>query len=143
MALDRIDEDEDDFEGDFDDINVTPFIDVALVLLIIFMVAAPLATVPIPVTLPSISATAEPPNRDPVTIVLRGDLSITVGEQSVVADQLAATLDAATRSDHEAWIHVVADKAVAYGDLMDLMGRLKRAGYFKVVLVAQDGGGRT
>lgn len=142
MALDRIDED-DDLEGDFGDINVTPFIDVALVLLIIFMVAAPLATVPIPVTLPSISATAEPPNRDPVTVVLRGDLSIAVGEQAVSGDQLAATLDAATRSDREARIHVVADKAVSYGDMMDLMGRLKRAGYFKVVLVAQDDGGRT
>lgn len=140
MASERVDEDDPD--KDFEDINVTPFIDVILVLLIIFMVAAPLATVPIPVALPSVSATAEPLRRDLVTIAMRGDLSVVIGERLVSGQELAEVLDAATQGDHEARIHVMADKTVSYGDLMDLMGQLKRAGYFKVVLVAQDDGGR-
>ncbi len=141
MSANRIDEEEDSLDGDFNDINVTPFIDVILVLLIIFMVAAPLATVQIPVNLPSISATAQPTQTDPITITVRADLSVSVGETVVSLDQIGPTVTAATHANPETRLHVLADRAVSYGDMMDVMARLKEAGYFKVVLLARDGAG--
>jgi len=141
VSANRIDEEEDSLDGDFNDINVTPFIDVILVLLIIFMVAAPLATIQIPVNLPSLAATPEPMAPDPVTITVHTDLSVSVGESVVSLEQLGPAVLAATRSDHETRLHLLADRAISYGDLMDVMARLKEEGYFKVVLLVRDGAG--
>ncbi|OYQ35511.1 TonB system transport protein ExbD [Niveispirillum lacus] len=122
------------------EINVTPFIDVMLVLLIIFMVAAPLATVDIPVDLPASSAPrAERPPK-PLFLSVKADLSLALDE-APVADKagLAAALDARTGGDKDQRVFLRADKTVAYGDLMAVMNSLRDAGYLKVALVGLDG----
>jgi biopolymer transport protein ExbD len=90
---------EDDAPREAHDINVTPFIDVILVLLIIFMVAAPLATVDIPVDLPGITAPPQPRPTQPVFLTVQADLTLRLGENEVPPDGLAAALDAATGAD--------------------------------------------
>lgn len=117
------------------EINVTPFIDVMLVLLIIFMVAAPLATVDVPVDLPGSTASASPRPEKPLFVTVREDLSISVGEDQVERDALASRLDAVTGGDKQERIFLRADKAVAYGDLAAAMNLLRSAGYLKVALV--------
>ncbi|MFZ5739746.1 MAG: TonB system transport protein ExbD [Pseudomonadota bacterium] len=121
------------------EINVTPFIDVMLVLLIIFMVAAPLATVDVGVDLPA--STAEPQQRPekPVFVSLKPDLSLALGEETVPRAALASALDAATGGKKDERIFLRADKAVSYGDLMAAMNLLREAGYLKVALVGLDG----
>ncbi|PVM84512.1 TonB system transport protein ExbD [Caulobacter radicis] len=133
--------DEDDEFADVSDINVTPFIDVMLVLLIIFMVAAPLATVDVPVELPSSSGAEPAPQAEPVYVTLQKDLSISVGEASVSEEDLATALDRATKNDTKVRILVRADRTVSYGDLMRLMGLIGRSGYLKVALVGVGEGG--
>jgi len=121
------------------EINVTPFIDVMLVLLIIFMVAAPLATVDIGVDLPATAAQPAPRPDKPVFVTVKPDLSIAVGEDFVGRDTLSASLDAATKGRKDERIYLRADKAVSYGDLMEVMNSLRNAGYLKVALVGLDG----
>jgi len=121
------------------EINVTPFIDVMLVLLIIFMVAAPLATVDIGVELPATAAEPAPRPDKPVFVTVKPDLSIAVGEDVVAREALTSSLDTATRGRKGERIYLRADKAVSYGDLMDVMNTLRNAGYLKVVLVGLDG----
>ena len=120
------------------EINVTPFIDVMLVLLIIFMVAAPLATVDVPVNLPA--ASAEPPARPdkPIFVTFKADHSLAVGDEAVTRDNLAAALDAATGSDRTQRVLLRADQALSYGEVMALMNLLRNAGYLKVALVALE-----
>ncbi|QOZ12075.1 TonB system transport protein ExbD [Bradyrhizobium sp. CCBAU 51765] len=128
--------------GDLDvthEINVTPFIDVMLVLLIIFMVAAPLATVDIGVDLPATAAEPAPRPDKPVFVTVKPDLSIVVGEDIVGRDALSGALDAATKGRKDERIYLRADKAVSYGDLMEVMNTLRNAGYLKVALVGLDG----
>ena len=138
MAI-RTASDRDDAPEEAHEINVTPFIDVMLVLLIIFMVAAPLATVSVPVQLPASSASAAPPEQAPVYVTVQADLSLRVGEHPVARDGLAAALKAATHDDSGQRIFLRADKAVSYGDLMEVMNLLRNAGYLKVALVGLDG----
>jgi len=120
------------------EINVTPFIDVMLVLLIIFMVAAPLATVDVNVDLPASTATPAPHPDKPVFVTVKPDLSLALGEDAIASSSLAAALDARTGSDHETRIFLRADKAVPYGDLMNVMNMLRDAGYLKIALVGLE-----
>ena len=120
------------------EINVTPFIDVMLVLLIIFMVAAPLATVDINVDLPASAATQQTRPDTPLYVTVEEDLTVSVGDEPVRHDEMAAALDRATEGDKETRVFLRADKTVAYGDLMDVMNLLRMAGYTKVALVGLD-----
>jgi biopolymer transport protein ExbD len=122
------------------EINVTPFIDVMLVLLIIFMVAAPLSTVNVPLELPVSTAKPEPPATPPVVLSVQADKSWSVGDAPVSRTALGAALNAQTKHDHQARIFVRADKKVSYEDLMEAMNALRAEGYLKVSLVGLDGG---
>ncbi|GEL43676.1 biopolymer transport protein ExbD [Methylorubrum extorquens] len=127
------------------DINITPFIDVILVLLIIFMVAAPLSTADVPVELP-VSATPQQPRPDkPIFVSVKADLGVALGEDSVDRPALGAALDAATKGNKDERIFLRADKGVPYGELMGVMNLLRGAGYLKVGLVGLEdtsGGGQ-
>ncbi|KIU51909.1 MULTISPECIES: TonB system transport protein ExbD [Pseudomonas] len=120
------------------EINVTPFIDVMLVLLIIFMVAAPLATVDIKVDLPASTAKPVPRPEKPVFLSVKADQNLYVGDDQVQRDQLGAVLDAKTKGDKDTTIFFQADKGVDYGDLMEVMNTLRAAGYLKVGLVGLE-----
>jgi biopolymer transport protein ExbD len=121
------------------EINVTPFIDVMLVLLIIFMVAAPLATVDLGVNLPASAVEPSPRPDKPVFVTVKPDLSVAVGEDIIARDALTTALDAATKGEKNERVFVRADKAVSYGDLMEVMNLLRNAGYLKIALVGLDG----
>jgi TonB system transport protein ExbD (group 1) len=121
------------------EINVTPFIDVMLVLLIIFMVAAPLATVDIGVDLPASTAEQQPRPDKPVFVTLKPDLTLAIGDDIVARDALTNALDTATKGSKDERIFLRADKAVSYGDLMTVMNLLRDAGYLKIALVGLDG----
>ena len=121
------------------EINVTPFIDVMLVLLIIFMVAAPLATVDLGVDLPASAVEQQPRPDKTVFVTVNPDLTIAEGEDIIPRDTLIGTLDAATKNNKGERIFLRADKVVSYGDLMEVMNLLRNAGYLKVALVGLDG----
>ncbi len=130
--------------GDSDDlvesheINVTPFIDVMLVLLIIFMVAAPLATVDINVDLPASNAQAQPRPDEPLYVTIQDDLTVAVGNETVTHIDLGEAIRRATESNTDARVFLRADKIVAYGDLMNIMNLIRMAGYTKIALVGLD-----
>ncbi len=124
------------------EINVTPFIDVMLVLLIIFMVAAPLATVDVAVDLPVSTAEKQPRPDKPLFLTLKADHSLALGDAQVAEDDLGAALNSASGDDKEQRIFLRADKTVDYGALMELMNRLRSIGYLKVALVGLDSGER-
>ncbi|MTE00566.1 TonB system transport protein ExbD [Paracoccus sp. YIM 132242] len=120
------------------EINVTPFIDVMLVLLIIFMVAAPLATVDVNVDLPVSNATPAQRPDQPVYVTVKPDLTLALDNTDIAPGGLATALAAATGGDREQRIFLRADRAVAYGDLMDVMNTLRDAGYLKIALVGLE-----
>jgi biopolymer transport protein ExbD len=121
------------------EINVTPFIDVMLVLLIIFMVAAPLATVDVNVDLPASSAKpAERPD-EPLYLTVKDDLSLNLGNDAVAREALTARLDARTGGNKDTRIFLRADKAVDYGHFMEIMNMLRDSGYLKIALVGLEG----
>jgi biopolymer transport protein ExbD len=130
----------DDALDELHEINVTPFIDVMLVLLIIFMIAAPLATVDLAVDLPTANAEASPQPDKPLVLTLKSDLDVLIGNEAVARETLGATLDAASGGDRAQRIFLRADKRVPYGALMDLMNALRAAGYLHVALVGLEAG---
>src|SRR5262252_221150 len=136
MAI-RLGHDGDDF-AETHEINVTPFIDVILVLLIIFMIAAPLATVDVPVDLPSTTAERQQRPDKPVFLTIKADRTLALGDDPVPRDALAAALDAAARHNHDERIFLRADRSVSYGDIMEVMNALRSAGYLKVALVGLE-----
>ena len=118
------------------EMNITPFVDVMLVLLIIFMVAAPLATVDVPVDLPSNAATPTPPPTDPLYISVQADGLLYVQEQSVALAELAEVVRGATGNRLDTRLFLRGDQAVEYGTLMRVMNSLQKAGYSQISLVA-------
>ena len=120
------------------EINVTPFVDVMLVLLIIFMVTAPLLTVGIPVDLPKVKASALTDQKDPLEITVKIGGEIYLGESRVEVENLIPRLNAITELNKEARIYVRGDRVVAYGRVMEIMSIINSAGYVKVALVTEN-----
>ena len=120
------------------EINVTPFVDVMLVLLIVFMVTAPLLTVGIPVDLPKVKANALTDQKDPLEITVKLDGSVYLGESLVKVENLISRLNAITDKNTQARIYVRGDRVVAYGRVMEIMSLINTAGYVKVALVTQN-----
>ena len=120
------------------EINVTPFVDVMLVLLIVFMVTAPLLTVGIPVDLPKVKASALTDQKAPLEITVKIGGEIYLGESEVDVENLIPRLNAITELNKEARIYVRGDRVVAYGRIMEIMSLVNSAGYIKVALVTQN-----
>ena len=120
------------------EINVTPFVDVMLVLLIVFMVTAPLLTVGIPVDLPKVKASALTDQKDPLEITVKIGGEVFLGESIVEVENLIPRLNAITELNKEARIYVRGDRAVAYGRIMEIMSLVNSAGYIKVALVTEN-----
>ncbi len=139
MAGSLHDDDDDDL-AEHHEINVTPFIDVILVLLIIFMVAAPLSTVDLPVDLPAASTKAQARPEKSVFITIKSDLTLAVGDTAVSDGAFLDSIRAATdNTDRRLFLR--ADKSVSYGTVMGVMNLLRDGGYLKVALVALDAPG--
>ena len=130
--------DDDEEFAEAHEINVTPFIDVMLVLLIIFMVAAPLATVDLPIDLPSSTAAPEKKPDKPTYVSIKPDLSLAIGETAVKRSELVHALEATAEAGKDRFIFLRADRAVPYGEMMDVLEILHAGGYAKIKLVALE-----
>src|SRR6202041_3149597 len=131
--------DEDSDFAETHDINVTPFIDVILVLLIIFMVAAPLSTVDLPIDLPSSTATPQKKPDKPTYVSIKPDLAVAIGETPVKRIDLVRSLDTMADVSKDRPIFLRADRSVPYGEMMDVLEILRAGGYSKIKLVALEG----
>jgi biopolymer transport protein ExbD len=138
MSLSEGSGDDDDFAENHE-INVTPFIDVILVLLIIFMVAAPLSTVDLPINLPSSTATPQKKPDKPTYVSIKPDLAVAIGENMVKRVDLVRQLDAMGDGNKDRPIFLRVDRGVPYGEFFDVMERLRAGGYQKTKLVALEG----
>ncbi|MDZ5647547.1 protein TolR [Nitrospirillum sp. BR 11828] len=119
------------------DINVTPMVDVMLVLLIIFMVTAPLLTVGVPVDLPKANAKAIPGQDEPLVVSIRDNGDVYLNETKTDLTDLVPRLQAISQNNADARIFVRGDKSLAYGRIIEVMGAISSAGYKKVSLIAQ------
>ena len=137
LADNDLDDDNDFAESH--EINVTPFIDVILVLLIIFMVAAPLSTVDLPIDLPTSTAAPQKKPDKPVYVSIKPDLAVAIGENLVKRVDLVRSLDAMTDASKDRYIFLRADRSVPYGELMVVLEVLRAGGYGKIKLVALEG----
>src|SRR6476469_2165719 len=138
VSIAENDHDDDDF-AESHEINVTPFIDVMLVLLIIFMVAAPLSTVDLPVDLPTSSATPQKKPDKPTYVSIKPDLTLAIGEEAVKRTDLVHSLDGLADMSKDKYVFLRADRSVPYGELMGVMEILRSGGYSRVTLVTLEG----
>src|SRR5665213_2030753 len=139
VSLADIDLDDDNDCAETHEINVTPFIAVILVLLIIFMVAAPLSTVDLPIDLPSSTATPTKKPDKPTYVSLKPDLTLAIGEDPVKRIALVRSLDAMADGGKDRFIFLRADRVVPYGELMNVLEILRAGGYSTIKLVALEG----
>ncbi|MGY3446214.1 MULTISPECIES: TonB system transport protein ExbD [unclassified Bradyrhizobium] len=139
MAVSISENDGDDDFAESHEINVTPFIDVMLVLLIIFMVAAPLSTVDLPIDLPTSSATPQKKPDKPTYLSIKPDLTLAIGENAVKRAELINSLDAVPDMSRDKYVFLRADRTVPYGELMGVMELLRAGGYTHVKLVTLEG----
>ncbi len=119
------------------EINVTPFVDVMLVLLIVFMVTAPLLTVGVPVDLPKVKAQPLSQPEEPLVVSINAEGGIFIQDTSVELESLVPRLIAITKNNPEARIYLRGDRAVSYGRIMQVMGRVNAAGFTRVALIAE------
>jgi biopolymer transport protein TolR len=119
------------------EINVTPFVDVILVLLIVFMVAAPLLTVGVPIDLPESQAKSIEQDREPLTLTVNSKGQVFLQETEIAIDEIVPRLEAMAKAGTEERIYVRGDRSVDYGTVMRVMGRLSAAGYRRVALVTE------
>ncbi len=119
------------------EINVTPFVDVMLVLLIIFMVTAPLLTVGVQVDLPETSADSLPEEQEPLTLTINSKGEIFIQEAKVEIDSLTAKILAVSKNRTDTRIYVRGDKAINYGRVLEIMGMLSGSGFTKVALISE------
>ena len=139
MAVSISENDGDDDFAESHEINVTPVIDVMLVLLIIFMVAAPLSTVDLPIDLPTSSATPQKKPDKPTYLSIKPDLTLAIGENAVKRADLINSLDAVPDMNRDKYVFLRADRMVPYGELMGVMELLRAGGYTHVKLVTLEG----
>lgn len=121
------------------DINITPFVDVVLVLLIVFMVAAPLMTTAVPVDLPQ-SAVNAPPPEEPLVLSIDREGEVWLKQEKLATDQLPARLGALHGESPDAVVYLHADRAIVYGRLMEVMETVQQAGFAKVSLATEGKG---
>ncbi|GBQ10050.1 TonB system transport protein ExbD [Swaminathania salitolerans] len=129
----------DESAPDAHELNVTPLIDVMLVLLVIFMVTAPLSTVNVPVDLPASTAKPAPRPNDPVFVTIKADHGLALGDEDVANETLTARLMSLTDGHKDERIFLRADKTVDYETLMKTMDLMRKAGFLKVALVNLQG----
>src|ERR1700733_10731879 len=139
VSISETDLDDDADFAETHDINVTPFIDVILVLLIIFMVAAPLSTVDLPIDLPSSTATPQKKPDKPTYVSIKPDLAVAIGESPVKRIDLVRSLDTMADVSKDRPIFLRADRSVPYGEMMDVLEILRAGGYSKIKLVPLEG----
>ena len=120
------------------EINVTPFVDVMLVLLIVFMVTAPLLTVGVPIDLPETQAKQMEGDSEPITVSIKADGKIFLQDEEVDADKLVTTLQAIAQNGLNERVFVRGDRNADYGTIMRVMGRLNSAGYKRIGLVTLE-----
>ncbi|HKD56000.1 MAG TPA: protein TolR [Hyphomicrobiaceae bacterium] len=122
------------------EINVTPFVDVMLVLLIIFMVTAPMLTSGVPIELPETKGQQLQTNKDPVTLSVDRSGKVFIQETEIKLDDIAPKLKAIAKNGYDEQIFIRGDKGIDYGTVMRVMGRVKAAGFTKVSLVTETEG---
>jgi biopolymer transport protein TolR len=120
------------------EINVTPFVDVMLVLLIIFMVAAPLMIAGVPVSLPQTAAARQNPPQKPMVISISADQAIYIRDEQVTREGLIPRLTALRKAEGDAVAYVRADKAIPYGEVMAVLGEVASAGYTRISLLSEQ-----
>ena len=128
---------EDDDASPMAEMNVTPLVDVMLVLLIVFMVAAPLMTVGVPVNLPRSAAARAASSNPPLVLTVAPANRVYIREEEVTEEALTRRLQALHEADPEAPVHVRGDRSVPYGDVLRVMGRVTQAGITRVSLIAE------
>jgi biopolymer transport protein TolR len=120
------------------EINVTPLVDVMLVLLVVFMVAAPLLTVGVPVDLPQTQAPPITEPKEPLVITINGEGHIFVQDSEIPTDALVPRLQAITNSNPDALLYVRGDRTINYGRVVEVMSLVSTAGFRKVSLIAES-----